>query len=42
MFEFITKAAKKDNIALTDDLIDQILEGEYQYGLSIGIYSEEE
>lgn len=42
MFEFIAKAAKKDNVPLTDDLIDQILEGEYQYGVSIGIYSEEE
>lgn len=43
MFEYIVKAAKKDKMTtLTDDLINQILEGEYQYGLSKGIYTEEE
>lgn len=42
MFEFIAKAARKDGVKLTDDLIAQILEGEFQYGVSIGVYSPEE
>ncbi len=41
MFNYIVKAAKKDGVNLSEELIDQILEGEYQYGVSIGIYSEE-
>lgn len=42
MFEFIAKAARKDGVNLTDDLIAQILEGEFQYGVSIGVYTPEE
>lgn len=42
MFEFIAKAARKDGVKLTDDLIAQILEGEFQYGVSIGVYTPEE
>lgn len=40
--EYIRKAAKKDNIHLTDEQIQLILDGEYEYGLSIGIYEEDE
>lgn len=42
MFEYIVKSARKDNVKLTDDLIAQILEGEFQYGVSIGVYSPDE
>ena len=42
MFEFIAKAARKDGVKLTDELIAQILEGEFQYGVSIGVYTPEE
>lgn len=40
--EYIRKAAKKDGIKLSDEQIQLILDGEYQYGLSIGIYEEED
>lgn len=39
---FIRAAAKKDNIHLTDQQIQLILDGEFQYGLEIGIYEEDE
>jgi hypothetical protein len=42
MLQFILKCAKKDKIALSEELIDLILEGEYEYGKSLGIYNEEE
>lgn len=42
MFEYIQKCAKKDKIELTEDDIDLILEGEFEYGKSIGIYREDE
>lgn len=41
MFKYIKKCAKKDKMDLSDEDIEQILEGEYQYGKSIGIYNEE-
>ncbi len=41
MYNFVLKAAKKDNVALTSEQIQLILEGEYEYGVSIGIYEEE-
>ncbi|MBP1677561.1 MAG: hypothetical protein H6Q20_2120 [Bacteroidetes bacterium] len=42
MFKYIQKCAKKDKIEITDEEIQLILEGEYEYGKSIGIYNEEE
>lgn len=42
MFEYIVKCSKKEKIDLSDEDIQLILEGEYQYGKSIGIYTEEE
>jgi len=41
MFKYIKKCAKKDKMDLSDEDIELILEGEYQYGKSIGIYNEE-
>jgi len=41
MFEYIKKCSKKDKMDLTDEDIELILEGEFQYGKSIGIYNEE-
>lgn len=38
MYNFIRDAAKKDKVALTDELIQLILDGEFEYGVSIGIY----
>jgi len=40
--EYIRKAVKKDGIQLSDEQIQLILDGEYQYGLSIGIYEDED
>ena len=42
MFKFVQKCAKKDKIEITEDEIELILEGEYEYGKSIGIYTDEE
>lgn len=42
MFEYILKASKKDKIDLTEDDVAQILNGEYEYGKSIGIYFNED
>jgi hypothetical protein len=41
MFKFIKKCAKKDKMNLTDEDIQLILEGEFEYGKSIGIYNED-
>jgi len=41
MFNYIKKCSKKDKMGLTDEDIELILEGEFQYGKSIGIYNEE-
>jgi len=40
MFHYIVKAAKKDKIDLTDEEIKFILDCEYDYGVSIGVYCE--
>lgn len=40
--DFIRKAAKKDGVRLTDEQIQLILDGEFEYGLSIGIYEEDD
>jgi hypothetical protein len=42
MFKFILKCAKKDKIELTEDEARLILDGEYEYGKSLGIYTSEE
>ena len=42
MFKFILKCSKKDKIALSEDDIQLILDGEYEYGKSLGIYREED
>ncbi len=42
MYNFVLKAAKKDKVELSTEQIQLILEGEYEYGVSIGIYAEEE
>jgi hypothetical protein len=42
MFKFILKCSKKDKIKLTEDEIQMILEGEFEYGKSLGIYREED
>jgi len=42
MFNFIQKAVKKDKMDITEDEIKLILQGEYEYGVSLGIYDEEE
>lgn len=44
IFQFIMEKVQEDEqlAHLTGDLVDQILEGEYQYGLSTGLYEEDE
>ena len=39
MFKFLKKCVKKDKMEITDEEIQMILEAEYQYGKSIGIYN---
>lgn len=39
MFQFLKKFVKKDKMDITDEEINLILEGEYEYGKSIGIYN---
>jgi hypothetical protein len=38
MFAYIRKCAKKDKMDVSDDEIQIMLEAEYQYGKSIGVY----
>ena len=43
MFNFISELIKKEKVvSLTDEQLQAILDAEFNYGLSIGIYSEEE
>ena len=42
MFKYILKVSKKDKMQLTEEEVHLILEGEFEYGKSIGIYREEE
>ncbi len=42
MYNFVLKAAKKDKVELTTEQLQLILEGEYEYGVSIGIYTDED
>lgn len=41
MFNYIVKNAKKDKIGLSNEEIQLILDGEFEYGKSLGIYTEE-
>jgi len=41
MYKYIVKCAKKDNMELGDDDIQLILDGEFEYGKSLGIYRDE-
>ena len=41
MFDYITKTVKKDNFDLSEEEIELIIEGEFEYGKSIGIYNED-
>lgn len=38
MMQFILKCVKKDKMELNEDTVQLILDGEYSYGRSIGIY----
>ncbi|NDV47839.1 hypothetical protein D0T49_12355 [Paludibacter sp. 221] len=38
MFKYIVKATKKDDVDISEDEIELILQGEYEYGKSIGVY----
>ena len=42
MFKYILKVSKKDKMQLTEEEVQLILEGEFEYGKSIGIYREQE
>ena len=42
MFKYILKVSKKDKMQLTEEEVQLILEGEFEYGKSMGIYREEE
>jgi hypothetical protein len=42
MFKYILKCSKKDKMKLSEDDIQVILDGEYEYGKSLGIYREDE
>ncbi len=42
MFNFIVKAAKKDEVAIDEEFIAQVIEAEYQYGVEAGIYMDSE
>ena len=42
MLEFVREQARKEHVSLTDEQIQLILAGEFEYGVSIGIYEEED
>jgi len=42
MMKYVLKASKKDKMHLSEDEIQLILDGEYEYGKSLGIYTEED
>ena len=42
MLNFVREQAKKQKMELTDQQIQLILAGEFEYGVSIGIYHEED
>ena len=42
LYEFVKREAAEDGVKLTDVQIQLILDGEFEYGVSKGIYDEEE
>ena len=42
MFRFILKCAKKDKMELNEDDIQLVMDGEFEYGKSLGIYRDDE
>lgn len=42
MLKYVLKAVKKDKMELSEEEVQLILDGEYEYGKSIGIYTEED
>ena len=42
MFKYILKNSEKDKMGLSEDDIQLILDGEFEYGKSLGIYKEDE
>lgn len=42
MFKYILKWSKKDKMEITEDDIQLILDGEFEYGKTLGIYTEQE
>ena len=42
MFKYILKSSKKDKMGLSEDDIQLILDGEYEYGKSLGIFKEDD
>ena len=42
MLQYILAAVKDDKMPLSDEQIQLILQGEFEYGVSIGVYDEEE
>jgi hypothetical protein len=42
MYEYIAKVVKKDKVNISEEEIELILQGEYDYGVSIGVYKEED
>ncbi len=40
MFNYIVKAAKKDEVNITEQFIADVIEGEYLFGVEEGIYIE--
>lgn len=41
-FNYVRQACKDEQLKLTDEQIQLILDGELQYGIAIGIYEDEE
>jgi len=42
IFNFVKKEAKKDKMTFSDEELEAILDGEFEYCRSIGIFSDEE
>ncbi len=42
MFKYILRWSKKDKMDLTEDDIQLILDGEFEYGKTLGIYTDQE
>lgn len=42
MFKFILKCAQKDKMVLSEEDIQLVMDGEFEYGKSLGIYRDDE